>query len=95
MEITFFLLALSASSIKWGLKICQFRGLFWLKNVAEKYLVQCLGQGKYSGNGNFSNCDKYAMASALKDNRFKEGRLYIYQMTVINNWRRHCESQEW
>lgn len=55
------------------------------ENVSEKYLVQCLGQGKYSGNGNFSNCDKYAMASALKDNRFKEGRLDIHQMTVINN----------
>lgn len=45
-----------------------------------KYLARGPGHSKYSGDRSLSNCDKYAMASALKDHRFMEGRLDMYQV---------------
>lgn len=48
-------------------------------------LAQCLGHSKYSGNGSCANCDKYAIASALMDHRFKEEKLVMYQVALMHN----------
>lgn len=67
--------------------MCLFQRFVWInkEDTAYKILAQCLGYSKYSGNGSSSHCDKYATAFALKDHRFKEGRLDKYQVTVIHN----------